>query len=77
MRTIERNSTVRFVRPVATGGVLIAILLAVRSALGWLDDRLEKHRSRGALEALTDSQLKDIGISRADAYREARRSFWD
>lgn len=42
-----------------------------------LEDMLEKRRSRLALYELSDEQLKDIGISRADAYREARRPFWD
>ncbi|MYZ48072.1 DUF1127 domain-containing protein [Rhizobiales bacterium L72] len=36
-----------------------------------------KRRSRRALLALTDDQLKDIGLSRADAHREGLRPFWD
>ena len=35
-----------------------------------------RRRSRLALLALTDDQLKDIGISRADAYREGIRNVW-
>ena len=78
MITIQRNSTIRFARPASTRtSQLAALLLALGSALGWLEDRLEKRRSRMSLEDLTDAQLKDIGISRADAYREAHRSFWD
>jgi uncharacterized protein YjiS (DUF1127 family) len=34
-------------------------------------------RERRALMALSDHTLKDIGLSRADAYREGKRSFWD
>ena len=34
-------------------------------------------RERRALMALNDIALKDIGLSRADAYREGTRSFWD
>jgi uncharacterized protein YjiS (DUF1127 family) len=34
-------------------------------------------RERRALMALSDGTLKDIGLSRADAYREGTRSFWD
>lgn len=37
----------------------------------------EVARQRRQLLALTDSELKDIGISRADSQREARRDFWD
>ncbi len=38
---------------------------------------LEKRRSRRMLLELTDFQLKDIGVTRADAYREGIRSFLD
>jgi uncharacterized protein YjiS (DUF1127 family) len=34
-------------------------------------------RERRALAALSDETLKDIGLSRADVYRESNRSFWD
>jgi uncharacterized protein YjiS (DUF1127 family) len=34
-------------------------------------------RERRALAALSDETLKDIGLSRADTYRESTRSFWD
>nr|WP_319250103.1 DUF1127 domain-containing protein [uncultured Celeribacter sp.] len=34
-------------------------------------------RQRRALANLSDEQLKDIGLSRADVEREAERPFWD
>lgn len=34
-------------------------------------------RSRGALERLTDAQLNDIGVTRAEAMKEAERAPWD
>jgi uncharacterized protein YjiS (DUF1127 family) len=43
----------------------------------WLMWRLERRQSRLALLELTDEQLKDICLSRADAYREGTRSFLD
>ncbi|MFE0014016.1 DUF1127 domain-containing protein [Mesorhizobium sp. NPDC059054] len=43
----------------------------------WLSLALERHRSRKILLEMTDEQLKDIGISRADAHREGMRSFLD
>ncbi|WP_315919666.1 DUF1127 domain-containing protein [Mesorhizobium sp. SP-1A] len=49
----------------------------VRSLFIWIDRLLEHRRSRLALLELTDDQLKDIGISRADAYREGTRPFWE
>lgn len=35
------------------------------------------HRERRALMSFSDRGLKDLGLSRADAYREASRSWWD
>ncbi|TNH16582.1 DUF1127 domain-containing protein [Halomonas sp. BL6] len=34
-------------------------------------------RERHALERLSDDMLKDIGLSREVAHREANRPFWD
>jgi uncharacterized protein YjiS (DUF1127 family) len=53
--------------------------------LGWLlrelTDRLHRwrmlSRERYLLQTLSDGMLKDIGISRLEAEREARRPFWD
>jgi hypothetical protein len=51
---------------------------------GWLSDLLGRvvlayrvFGERRALMGLGDPTLKDIGLSRADVYREATRSFWD
>jgi uncharacterized protein YjiS (DUF1127 family) len=38
---------------------------------------VRRHQTRRLLLQLTDEQLKDIGVSRADAYREGHRLFWD
>ena len=43
----------------------------------WIENVLERRRSRLALMELTDAQLKDIGVSRAEAYGEASRPFWN
>ena len=51
-------------------------LMTLTSLVNWFEDMVEKRRSRRALLWLTDAQLKDIGLSRADAVREARRSRW-
>lgn len=46
-----------------------------------MTDRLHRWRmlarERYLLQTLSDEILKDIGISRLDAEREARRPFWD
>jgi uncharacterized protein YjiS (DUF1127 family) len=46
---------------------------AVLTLLRWH----EVARQRRALAAMDDHMLKDIGISRVDACREAARPFWD
>ena len=46
--------------------------LAVRTG-----DCARRRRSRLDLLELNDHQLKDIGISRCDAHREAMRPLWD
>lgn len=43
----------------------------------WIEYMLERRRSRLALLEMSDEQLKDIGISRAEAFGEASRPFWD
>lgn len=51
---------------------------AVAIRLGeWLTVMRERRRSRRALLDLNDQQLEDIGISRAEALKEAHRPFWD
>ena len=49
--------------PLVAGLMLIA---------GWI----ERARQRKALAALDDHTLRDIGITRADAQREAQKPFW-
>ncbi|MCQ4629558.1 DUF1127 domain-containing protein [Shinella sp. CPCC 100929] len=47
---------------------------------GWLALRAYclKRRTRHALLELTDDELRDIGITRTEAHREVRKSFyWD
>jgi uncharacterized protein YjiS (DUF1127 family) len=44
--------------------------------LATLERWAERHRQRRALLALSDSLLKDIGISYADAWQEGRKPFW-
>jgi uncharacterized protein YjiS (DUF1127 family) len=41
-----------------------------------VDAWLSRARSRRALLEMSDAMLKDIGLSRADAWRESRKPFW-
>ncbi|WP_411505675.1 DUF1127 domain-containing protein [Brucella anthropi] len=45
----------------------------MRRFLGWLSYRMMLRRSRLALFELTDEQLRDIGLQRSEAGREARK----
>ena len=51
-------------------------LMAIETVFAAIVDAAEKRRGRKALAMLSDQQLDDIGISRADALREANRSLW-
>ena len=41
-----------------------------------LFEKLRRHAQRRALVALDDDMLKDIGLSRAEAWQEASKPFW-
>lgn len=45
--------------------------------LVYIRRRLDVARQRRRLRSLDDAALDDIGIGRAEALREAGRSFWD
>lgn len=49
---------------------------SLTSILAWVGNRFERRRGRLALLEMSDEQLKDIGVSRGDAYREAHRPMW-
>ncbi|WP_431695253.1 DUF1127 domain-containing protein [Rhizobium giardinii] len=44
--------------------------------ISWIAEREEKRLSRLALAELTDQQLADIGVTPAQARREAAQPFW-
>jgi uncharacterized protein YjiS (DUF1127 family) len=47
------------------------------AAASWVSCQMERRRSRRALLEMTDDQLKDIGLSRGEAYSESIRRLWD
>lgn len=58
-------------RPSASrGSSLLRVISMIELAV-------ERRRSRLALMEMSDAQLKDIGVSRSQAFREANRPFWD
>lgn len=44
--------------------------------VGTIEGWIERRRQRRALLQLNDHMLKDIGVSRADAWREGAKPFW-
>ncbi|WP_371856726.1 DUF1127 domain-containing protein [Pseudomonas sp. Irchel 3A5] len=63
------------------------LVLKTRSRDSWFERLLrsirrhasrwsELHRQRRQLASLSDAALKDLGLSRADVYREAEQHFW-
>ena len=54
------------------GKVIWAVNRAIRVLFVWQ----ERSRSRFELAQLNDRMLRDIGLSRVDALREASKPFW-
>ena len=67
------NATLCLERP-ANRRSGVGILLV--GMLAWLRDCHAVYRQRRELLALDDRMLKDIGLSRADAFREGSKPFW-
>lgn len=67
--TTSRTDT-SFHSGISVGSLLLRIVAGI-------EGMLERRRSRLALMELTDDMLKDIGVSRSEAYQEASRPFWN
>jgi len=50
---------------------------AFKSVKAHISRWYELHRQRGQLAKLSDEALKDLGLSRADVYRETEQHFWN
>ena len=78
MRTEQTTATlagtVPTIRTVTIRQTLYAQFIAMA---GWISRQTERRRSRRALLEMTDDQLKDIGLSRGEAYSEFKRRLWD
>ena len=53
------------------------LLNQASSLMHWLEVAWQVRTERRKLSELGDRALHDIGLSRADVWREAMRSFWD
>lgn len=72
------DSPVPMPRPGRTGTVAGPRQRPPRLAMAWtwVRDAYRRHRSRAVLSRLDSYQLKDIGLSFAEAENEANKSFW-
>jgi uncharacterized protein YjiS (DUF1127 family) len=67
----------RDVGPAVSARDLFASLLkALKSAADKVTGWRDRARGRRWLMEMDERLLKDIGISRSDAYRESRKPFW-
>lgn len=53
------------------------LTLRLKSVIRQVQQARMVARQRQSLAQLDDRQLRDIGISRADALKESSRNFWD
>lgn len=60
----------------AAAGSAEALRRALFDAAGRLATWAERRLERRALLRLSDAMLKDIGLGRGDAFREAAKPFW-
>jgi len=70
MRTIELVSAAECIHCIPEASRKRTVLQVI---LNWM----QIARSRQDLTALTDNQLKDIGLTRQQVNQEARKPFWE
>jgi uncharacterized protein YjiS (DUF1127 family) len=60
----------------AVNGVLFRLRATTQRIASTLTLWAERERSRRELEALSDYTLRDVGLTRADVWREATKPWW-
>jgi uncharacterized protein YjiS (DUF1127 family) len=81
MGTIDTNRIDSYTgqtSPLSIAAGFVSKMIGVFGTFGQrFDEALARRQSRRTLMSLTDHELKDIGISRYDAFREGNRPFWE
>jgi uncharacterized protein YjiS (DUF1127 family) len=72
MLTISKSPTELKERLSWYKGFYLRLIKAADALLIWYD----RARERQALLSMDDNMLRDIGLSRADMWDEARKPFW-
>jgi len=60
----------------ASSRAAVALARAFGAFFSWCARCYERAEQRRALAELEDRMLRDVGISRSDALREAEKPFW-
>ena len=63
--------------PVSARDVATGFVGKLTRAWSIIEFWMSVSRQRRQLAGLSDDALKDLGLSRSDVHREARRPFWD
>lgn len=63
-------------KPLDPSAVLSTVSRGALYAMRWLEAAADRRGQRLALRELDDHLLKDIGVSRAEAWRATRKPFW-
>lgn len=62
---------------VSLGKSSLGVRVRLAQIRAWVQRALEISRQRRALYQLDDTALNDLGLSRADAWQEADKPFWE
>ncbi len=76
MSTISSRFGVSFLNHPAQSRFRALLIGEAKAGNGWIETFIQRSRQRRQLMEIDDSQLLDMGISRAEAEREARKPFW-
>ena len=77
LRAIEERDMGEIERPKVPPGLMRYRVRSGTTLIAWLKCCVVYSRGRRQLRALSDEELKDIGVSRAIAERECRRWPWE
>ena len=66
------STFIKVQKPLSQWKVEIVLIKLFHRLMRWS----ERHQQRKQLARMSDHMLKDIGISRRDAWQEAQKPFW-
>ncbi len=73
---MTRSSTARILSPLTTATRLPLTAVCAVKVATLITQWDHRYRSRNALRTLDDHILEDVGVTRAQAHKEAKKPFW-